>query len=65
MKAILVPLDGSELGKRAMPYAKLLAQAASARLILLHGVPPLAAVHQPGLERESAARPAETRAEAP
>lgn len=33
---ILVPLDGSDLARRALPYAAALAKAAHARLILLH-----------------------------
>ena len=33
---ILVPLDGSDLARRALPYAAFLAKATHARLILLH-----------------------------
>ena len=35
---ILVPLDGSTLGERALPYAESLARASQARLILLRAV---------------------------
>jgi len=39
---ILVPLDGSPLADRALPYAVRLASATGARLILMHGaVPPV------------------------
>jgi nucleotide-binding universal stress UspA family protein len=37
---ILVPLDGSDLARRALPYAAALAKAARARLILLHAYVP-------------------------
>ena len=37
---ILVPLDGSDLARRALPYAAALAKAAHARLILLHAYDP-------------------------
>jgi len=37
---ILVPLDGSDLARRALPYAAALAKAAQARLILLHAYVP-------------------------
>lgn len=37
---ILVPLDGSDLARRALPYAAALAKAAHARLILLHAYIP-------------------------
>jgi nucleotide-binding universal stress UspA family protein len=37
-RTILVPLDGSPLAERALPYARDLAQAAGARLILLRAV---------------------------
>jgi nucleotide-binding universal stress UspA family protein len=37
---ILVPLDGSDLARRALPYAAALAKAARARLILLHAYIP-------------------------
>jgi nucleotide-binding universal stress UspA family protein len=38
MKTLLVPLDGSELAARALPYAMTLAKAADGKLILLRGV---------------------------
>jgi nucleotide-binding universal stress UspA family protein len=40
IKKIVVPLDGSELAQRALPYASELAQALGAKLILLGVVPP-------------------------
>ncbi len=40
IQKILVPLDGSELAERALPYASELAQALKAKLILLGVVPP-------------------------
>jgi nucleotide-binding universal stress UspA family protein len=39
LKRILVPLDGSPLAERALPYARTLAQAAGARIWLLRAVP--------------------------
>lgn len=38
IETILVPLDGSALGERALPYALRLARAVGARLLLLHAV---------------------------
>src|SRR5437762_8216385 len=35
LKKILVPLDGSALARRALPYAARLAQAADGRLVLM------------------------------
>ena len=40
IKKILVPLDGSELAERALPYAGELAAALGAELVLLGVVPP-------------------------
>ncbi len=40
IKKILVPLDGSELAERSVPYAGELAQALGAKLILVGVVPP-------------------------
>jgi nucleotide-binding universal stress UspA family protein len=40
IKKILVPLDGSELGAAAIPYAKALGQAADAELVLFQVVEP-------------------------
>jgi len=40
-RKILVPLDGSELAERALPPALSLAQAMSAKVVLLRVVPPL------------------------
>lgn len=37
---ILVPLDGSDLARRALPYAAALAKATHARLVLLHAYVP-------------------------
>ena len=42
MKTVLVPLDGSALAERALPYALRLAQAMTARLLLLHATSDLA-----------------------
>lgn len=39
IKRILVPLDGSEMGEGAIPYAQALAQAAGAELVLFHVLP--------------------------
>ena len=33
---ILLPLDGSDLARRSLPYAAALAKATQARLVLLH-----------------------------
>ncbi len=40
-RRILVPLDGSELAEKALPYAKTLAQKYEAELLLLRILPPL------------------------
>ncbi|HUG56046.1 MAG TPA: universal stress protein [Candidatus Limnocylindrales bacterium] len=41
IRAILVPLDGSELAARALPYAESLARALHARLVLVRVTPSL------------------------
>ena len=41
LKKILVPLDGSELAEKALPYAQALAQKFEAQLILVRILPPL------------------------
>jgi nucleotide-binding universal stress UspA family protein len=41
-KTILIPLDGSALGERALPYALQIARAAGARLLLLQAARDLA-----------------------
>jgi nucleotide-binding universal stress UspA family protein len=47
-RTILVPLDGSPLAERALPYAQSLAHASDARLLLVRAVPP---TRLPGQER--------------
>ena len=37
-RTLVVPLDGSQLAERAMPYAIRLAQASQARLVLMQAV---------------------------
>jgi nucleotide-binding universal stress UspA family protein len=51
-RKILVPLDGSALAERALPYAENLAQAAADELVLLHVVSPLGWDLKPPLERD-------------
>jgi len=46
-RTILLPLDGSPLAERALPYAAHLASATGARLVLMHGDAPTAATHAP------------------
>lgn len=41
LKTLLVPLDGSELARQALPVASEIARAAGARVTLLHAVDPL------------------------
>lgn len=48
---ILVPLDGTYLAERAVPYAVRLAQACDAQLVLYHWTPPLAVEHHPADEQ--------------
>jgi nucleotide-binding universal stress UspA family protein len=43
-RTIVVPLDGSDLAKRALPYATVLARAGRGRLVLMHATAPPAAV---------------------
>jgi nucleotide-binding universal stress UspA family protein len=40
LPTILVPVDGSELAERALPYASAFARAAGARILLLRALPP-------------------------
>src|SRR5436189_105417 len=49
MKTFIVPLDGSPLSERALPYAASIAQAAGGRLLLLRavGAEPTAGEHSP------------------
>ncbi len=44
IKQILVPLDGSDIARQALPVATEIAQAAGARLTLLHAIDPLVEV---------------------
>lgn len=53
---VLVPLDGSQLAERAIPYAATLARAAQARLRLLHVMPDTPAAAASGKELDVAAR---------
>ena len=55
IKRIMVPLDGSELARQALPLATELARSARAELILLHVAAPGTAFHH----RATRARPAE------
>lgn len=50
VKRILVPLDGSPLAERALPYAVRLASATGARLILMHGHAPLLITKTPDFD---------------
>jgi nucleotide-binding universal stress UspA family protein len=59
MSTLLVPLDGSELAERALPYAAALAQARGARMILLRVASPLGWLGPP---EEEHAREADLRA---
>lgn len=56
IERILVPLDGSALAERALPFAVRLAAATGARLLLMHGAEPVATLHQPPLDIETFAR---------
>ena len=55
-KTILVPLDGSELAEKALPYAKLLAQKSSGRIELVRAVEVHAAMPHDGIEKTLEAR---------
>jgi nucleotide-binding universal stress UspA family protein len=50
LTTILVPLDGSALAERALPYATTLAKAAGARLLLLFGASSRLLDERPGME---------------
>lgn len=50
VERILVPLDGSPFGERALPYALRLASATGARLILMHGHSPLVITSEPDFD---------------
>lgn len=54
LNKIIVPLDGSALAERALPYAVALARPSRGRLILVHLTPPLAAMQQLNAERDAA-----------
>ena len=43
-KCILLPLDGSKLAEKALPYAKALAQKFEAKLILVRVLPPVVVI---------------------
>jgi len=53
---VLIPLDGSALAERALPYAAGLAGAAKARLRLLHVIPPTPPPFHPRAEGNITAR---------
>jgi nucleotide-binding universal stress UspA family protein len=53
---ILVPLDGSENAEKALPYAALLAQAAKAKITVLHVEEPHLAKVKPEVAREIGTR---------
>jgi nucleotide-binding universal stress UspA family protein len=50
VERILVPLDGSPLAERALPYAVRLASATGARLVLMHGQAALAIRKEPDFD---------------
>src|SRR5688572_8786696 len=50
VERILLPLDGSPFGERALPYALRLASATGARLILMHGHAPLVITKEPDFD---------------
>lgn len=50
-RTVLVPLDGTYLAERALPYAVRLAYACGAELVLYHWTPPLAMECHPADER--------------
>jgi nucleotide-binding universal stress UspA family protein len=49
-KTILVPVDGSPLAERALPYAHVFARAAGARVLLIRAVPPPATLYEAEVE---------------
>ena len=56
VERILLPLDGSPFGERALPYALRLASATGARLILMHGHSPLVITKEPDFDVAAYAR---------
>jgi nucleotide-binding universal stress UspA family protein len=54
-QTILIPLDGSDRSERALPYARRLADASGARLVLLRVVPPTLFPDRPDPEAEAKA----------
>ena len=50
IERILLPLDGSPLAERALPYAMRIASATGARLILMHGIVPPVIPRQPDFD---------------
>ena len=56
VERILLPLDGSPFGERALPYALRLASATGARLILMHGHAPLVIAKEPDFDVQAFAR---------
>ena len=61
VERILLPLDGSPFGERALPYALRLASATGARLILMHGHSPLAITKEPDFDVQAFAEAAARR----
>ena len=56
IETILLPLDGSALGERALPYALRLAMNTKARLVLMHATVPPVIPRSPSFDVESFAR---------
>jgi nucleotide-binding universal stress UspA family protein len=54
-KTVLVPLDGSPLAERALPYAIALAKVLDGRLLLLHARPALAPRQEPAFDPSAVA----------
>jgi nucleotide-binding universal stress UspA family protein len=56
IEKILLPLDGSALAERALPYALRLASATKARLVLMHATVPWVIPRSPGFDVDAFAR---------
>ncbi len=55
-RTVLLPLDGSSLAERALPYAAHLASVSGARLVMMHGQPPVAAPGAPQFDVQAFAQ---------